>query len=168
MIDEVLALPQVEIDDVDRVHLLDVIVVLATVNILRHQFGGTEQNALEVGILRLALHLDEQQLAGCVLGQDIHTVAFAVLAVLVAFALQQTVNLDVVIQQCGEKALQHSEVGLVAQQALQCPVETDVCTFLVHFPIFSYFAAKIYNFRDISKSKPFFLKETASLGYQRE
>ena len=74
VINEVLALTQVEVDDVDAVHLLHVVVVLTAVDILRDEFRGAEEDALEIGVFGLALHLDEQQLALLVLGQDVHAV----------------------------------------------------------------------------------------------
>ena len=37
VIDEVLSLPKVEIDDVDGIDLLHVVIVLAAVDVLRHQ-----------------------------------------------------------------------------------------------------------------------------------
>ena len=55
-IDKILALAQVKIDDVDTIHLLDVVVVAAAVNIFRHQFRGPKEDALKIGIFRFSLN----------------------------------------------------------------------------------------------------------------
>ena len=95
MIHIVLALAQVEVHDVDRIYFLDVVVVLATINVLGDQLRGAKENALEVGIFRLALNLYQQQLAISVLGKNVHTVHLGLLAVFITLALQQTVNFHV-------------------------------------------------------------------------
>ena len=104
-IHHVLALPEVEIDNVDGVHLLHMLVVVAAVHVFRNKLRRPEEHALEVGKLRLALHLDEQQFATAVLGQQVHAVVFGLVTVLVTFALQQAVNLDVCLQDSRQEAL---------------------------------------------------------------
>ena len=59
LIHAVLALPQVEVDDVDAEHALHVLVIFPAVNIFRNEFRGSEEHPLEVGEFCLALHLDE-------------------------------------------------------------------------------------------------------------
>ena len=87
MIDEVLALTEVEIDNINGIDLLDVIIVLSAVDIFRHQLGCSEEDALEIGILRLALNLDEQQFAVNVLSQNIYTVRLVIDVFFIALAL---------------------------------------------------------------------------------
>ena len=67
-----------------------------------------------------------------ILGENVYTVHLGIIAVFVAFAFQDFVDGDVGVEQGGYKSLQHVEVSFVAQQSLECPVETDVCTFLSH------------------------------------
>lgn len=138
MIDIIRSLAKVEVDNVDGVDLLHILVVITTVDILRDELRRAEEDVLEIGILRLALHLDEQQLAVLVLRLNVHTVVLGIITVFVTLTLQQTVNLNLLVEQTGEKTLQHTEVGLVAQQPLQCPVKADVClvSHNVSFPFF--------------------------------
>ena len=92
-VDEVLSLPEVEVNDVDAIDFLHVLIVFPAVNILCHKLGGTEQDALEVGVLRLALHLNEQQFSVFVFGQKVNAVLLCIVTVLIALAFQQPMNL---------------------------------------------------------------------------
>lgn len=71
----------------------------------------------------LYLHNDDCALA--VLGLDVHAVEFVVWVVLVAFALQQLDDVDRLVEENGDQAFEHSEVGLVAQYPFGSPVETN-------------------------------------------
>ena len=136
VVNRVCSFAQIEIDDVDAINLLHVLVVLSTVNVLRHKLRGAEEDALEISEFGLALNLDEQKLAFFVLCKQVYTVVFRIVTVLVALAFQQAVNLNLGFKQCGEKTFQNVEVGLVAKQTLQSPVKTDVsavCHWYVRF-----------------------------------
>ena len=80
-------------------------------------------------------------------GLDIHSVELVTLRELVALALQQFHDGDRFAKEYGEETLQHAEVGLLAQQALDGPVETDisVCQF-THSKSFVTSIANIRNF----------------------
>ena len=123
---------KVEIDDVDTVDLADVLIVLAAVDVLRHELRRAEEHALEIGQLRLVLHLYEIQFAPVILGEHIHAVLLVVLILLVALALKQFLYLYLLAEKRGEEALKHSEVGLVAEQPLHCPVKPDILWLSVH------------------------------------
>ena len=84
---------KVEIDNVDTVDLADVLIVLAAVDVLRNELRRAEEHALEIGQLRLVLHLYEIQLAPVILGEHVHAVLLVVLILLVAFALKQLLYL---------------------------------------------------------------------------
>ena len=125
VIDHVRAVAQIEIHDVHAVYLPDMLVPFPAVDVFRHELRRAEQHPLEIGELRVVLHLDDEQLATVVFRQQVHTVLLVVFVLLVALALQQFLYLDRLVQQRGEQPLQHAEVGLVAQQALHRPIETD-------------------------------------------
>ena len=132
VVNHVLPLPQVEIDDVDGVHFLDVVVILTALDMLGHQPRRAKKHSLEVGKLVLALHLNQEQVAAIVACQQVHAVLLALLAVAVALPLKDVGNPHRLAKQGGEEAFQHVKVGLVAQQAFQSPVETDICPLLFH------------------------------------
>ena len=87
LVDAVLALPQVEIDDINAVHTLHMLVIFPAVDIFRDELRGPEEHPLEVGELCLALHLDKQKGAAGVFGQQIDPVALRIGVVLVCLAL---------------------------------------------------------------------------------
>ena len=61
-----------------------------------------------------------------IFGFDIYTIKFIFSCLLVAFTLQDINNLDRFIQKHSQEALKHSKVSLLAKQALDCPVKSDV------------------------------------------
>ena len=126
MIDDVGAIAQREIDDINRVNLFHMTIVLPSLDILRHQFGSPKQHPLEVSILAIVLNLYQKQMPLIVLGQNVHAVVLIVLLFLVALTLQQFLDTDGLAQQRREESLQHSEVGLVAQQTLHGPVKSYI------------------------------------------
>ena len=99
MIHAVLTLAQVEIDDVDAIHLLHVFIVLTAIDVFRHQLRRAEEDALEIGIFGLSLHLDQQQFTAVILSKNIDTVQLGILMVFVTLTLQQAVYLDRRLQQ---------------------------------------------------------------------
>ena len=126
MVHDILAMPQGKINNVHAVHLTHVLIPLSTVDVFRHQLRHAEQHTLEIGILIVVLHLDEYQFPFGIQGQQIHTVILVELVFLIAFALQQLADGDFLIQKRGQQSFQHTEIGLVAQQALHRPIKTDI------------------------------------------
>ena len=117
---------QREVDDVDAVYLADILIALATADILCDQFGDTEEHALEIGELIVVLYLEQQQTALGILGQNVHPIVFVVLVLLIAFTLKQLANGDLLVQQCGQQPFYHGKVCLVAQEAFHRPVKSDI------------------------------------------
>ena len=141
----VLSVAQIEVDDVDTVDLAYLLVAFATVDVLRHQLGRAEEHALEIGKLRLVLHLYQVQRAVGVFRQHVHPVLLVVLILPVAFAFQQFENPDGMTEKGGYQPFQHSEVGFVAQQPLHRPIKSNVSSHIV------YFVTKIWLFKQKSK-----------------
>ena len=126
VVHEVRSTSEGEIYDVDAVYLPDFLVSLPSVDVFCHQLGRSEQHALEVGVLVVVLYLEEQQFSRLVLRQQVHAVVLVVFAFLVAFALQQSLDDDFLLHQCGHEPFEHREVRFVSQQAFHGPVKTDV------------------------------------------
>lgn len=57
---------------------------------------------------------DDNGAALPILYQQINPIEPVVAVLLVGCAFQQRYHLDVIIQQCGEKALEYNEIGLIA------------------------------------------------------
>ena len=125
---------------------------------LRDGLGHAVEDTLQVIQLPRVLYLDDDDLALAVAGLDIHPVELVTLRELVALALQQFHDGDGLTQEHGEETLQHAEVGLLAQQALDGPVETDisVCQF-THSKSFVTSIANIRNFLQQPIDSLFFL-----------
>ena len=101
MIDVVASAAQSEIDNVDAEYLAYILVAFTTVDVFRHELGGAEQHALEVGIFVVVLYLKQDESPLAVFGQQVHTVVLVKLAFLVAFALQQLDDRDFFVEQRG-------------------------------------------------------------------
>ena len=142
VVDVVLALSQFEIDDVDGVELAHLVVVIAQVDVLRDGLGHPVEHPVEVVQLVIVLHLDDEQAAQAVLDQHVGAVELVGRVLLVAFALQETDNAQVLAQQGGEETFQHDVIALVAQQAFHRPVESDQVLFHT-FIAFSLISAKL-------------------------
>ena len=95
VIDKVLAMPQREINDIYTVHLAYLFVTFSTVDILRYQFGSSEQHALEIGIFIVVLHFDENQFAMGVHRKHVHPVVFVEFLFLITFAFQEVADGDI-------------------------------------------------------------------------
>ena len=65
-------------------------------------------------------------------GLDVNTVEFVAFALLVALALKEFHNLNFFLEKHGEEPLEDLEVGLVAQDVLCGPVESDKAVVGVH------------------------------------
>ena len=132
VIEVVAALAQIEVDNADGVHLLDLLERAAQLDVLRDGLGRAVENALQIVELARQLYLDDEYLATVVLGFDVYTVELVVGSVLIALALQQLHNVDGLAQQDGHQTLKHAEVGLVAKHAFHGPVESYIFVVCVH------------------------------------
>ena len=120
---------EVEVNDADGIDFLDFAVGLAERDMLRDGFCRAIEQAFQVVNLTGVLHLDDDDVSLAVLGFDVHTVELVVFVLLVAFAFQNFDNLGLVIEKHGEESLQHAEVGFVAEQPFDGPIEADVVVF---------------------------------------
>ena len=134
LVHHVVALAKVEVHNINRVYLFDILIVLPSVDIVGDKLRGPEEHSLEIGKLWLALHFNQYQFPLPVFSQKVYTVILGLIAFLVAFTLQKAVYLHVELQQRCEEALKHAKIGLVAQDTLQCPVETDKSSFFHILP----------------------------------
>ena len=126
------SLSEVEVDDADGIDLLHLTVGSSQRDVLRYRLCHSVEDALQVVQLPGELHLYYDDLSLGVLGFDVHAVELVVLCFLIAFALQYFLYFNGLAQQHGDESFQYSKVGLVAQHALHCPVETDVFVVCVH------------------------------------
>ena len=121
-----LALTEVEVEDADGVDLLDVVVALLASDVLGDGLGDAVEDAFEVVALAVVLDFDEDDLVLAVAGLDVDAVGLVVLVVAVAFAFEDFEDADGFVQQDGEEAFEDGEIGLLAQEAFDGPVEADV------------------------------------------
>ena len=125
VVEVVVAHAEVEVEDVDGEDLLDVLVVLAGGDVLGDGLGGgVEDTFEEVEVIGL-LDLDEDDLAEAVLGLDVDAVELVLFVLLVALAFEEFGDGDVLAEDGGDEPLEDGEVGLVAEDVLGGPVETD-------------------------------------------
>ena len=116
--------------------------------------GHAVKYAFQIINLPRVLHLHEYDFAFAVLGFDVHAVELVGLGQLVPFTFQYFHDLRLVLEEHCEQSFQHGEVGLVAQQPLDGPVESYVSVFELAHKIFilGYYAnTKKRNYRKKSK-----------------
>ena len=116
----------VEIKDADGVNLFHPRVGVAQMDVLRNGFRHAIQYTLQIIELPRVLDLDDDNLALAIQGLDVHSIELVVGGQLVPLALQQLHDRDFLAQEYGEETLQHVEIRLLPEQALDGPVETDV------------------------------------------
>lgn len=123
VVDIILALPQLEIDDVDGIQLAYPVVVIPKVDVLRDGLGDSVEHPVEIVQFMVILHLNDEQTALTVLRQHVRTVELIVGVFLIAFAFQKTDNTHILTQQSGQETLQHDVVALISEQAFHRPVK---------------------------------------------
>ena len=99
VIEVVSTLSKIEINNADRIDLLDLAVGVAQFDMLRDGLGSTIEHTLQIVQLTRQLYLDEKQLATVVLSLDVNTVELVIHSSLIAFAFQEFHNMDRLIQQ---------------------------------------------------------------------
>ena len=94
--------------------------------------AGAVEDALQVIELAGELHLDDDQVALAVLGLDVDAVEPVGVRLLVRLALEQLHDVDLLIEEHGDEALEDAEIGLVAEDMLYGPVKPDISVVLLH------------------------------------
>ena len=117
--------PQVEIQDIDGIYLLNLIIFLAQDDMFRNGFRHSIQDAFQVIELACQLNLHDDDFIPAVLCLDIHTVELIVGIILIALAFQEFNNMNTFIQENGHKTFKHPEISLLPKDALGGPVETN-------------------------------------------
>lgn len=126
----VAALADVEIHDAYRVDLLHVAVLLTLVDVLRDGLRRPEEETLHEIQLAGVLDLYDDYLTHGVENLDIHAVVLLVRSLLVALALEDLHYPYSLTEEHRKEPLEHTEVRLLPQQALDGPVEPHVQVFL--------------------------------------
>ena len=126
VINDILSMPQREINNVDAIHFTNLVISLSPIDVFCHQFGSTEKHALEISIFIVVLDFNQQQRSFGIFGKHIHTVVLVELLFLITLAFQQFLNGNLVVQQSGQKAFKHGKVGLVTEKAFHRPVKTYI------------------------------------------
>ena len=103
-----------------------VLVADGNLHVLGDGLGDAVEDAFEVVALAVVLDFDEDDLVLAVAGLDVDAVGLVVLVVAVAFAFEDFEDADGFVQQDGEEAFEDGEIGLLAQEAFDGPVEADV------------------------------------------
>ena len=124
------------------------VILVAKLDMLRDGLGNTVEDALQVVELARLLDLHEDNLTLGVLGLDVNAVELVVDIILIAFTLQNLVNLHLLFKEHGHETLQHCEICFVAQHTLGSPIESDV---LVHINTLYIPAAKIWKKNEAAK-----------------
>ena len=131
-------LPQIEIDNADGIHLLDVAVGAPQLDVLRNGFRRSVKNPLQIVQLARQLNLYDKYLAAVVLRLDVHTVVLVVDGVLVSLALQEFHYVHRLAEQHRDEPFKHTKIGLVAKHPLHGPVESYVFVISVHVRLLSF------------------------------
>ena len=133
VIDIVIATAQVEIEDIDRVDLLDVFVVATQFHLLNNGFRRAKKDALHEMSLTGQLHLYDNVFTLVGLGLHIYTVQLVFFRILIALAFQHLGDSDGFADEHSHQSLQHFGIRLVSKDALDSPVESDIVSVVVHF-----------------------------------
>ena len=144
MIYIILSLPQCEIHDIDGIYLAHLVVIIAQTDIVCDHLGNSIEHTVEIGMFTGILYLKDDEFSLLIFCQDIHSVEFIILGLLIALTIQESVNLEFLVQQRTHKAFQHGIVCLVAKQAFHRPVKSDIICHIL--PPFINFQLQSYDF----------------------
>ena len=153
MIYIILSLPQCEIHDIDGIYLAHLVVIIAQTDIVCDHLGNSIEHTVEISMFTGILYLKDDEFSLLIFCQDIHSVEFIILGLLIALTIQESVNLEFLVQQRTHKAFQHSIVCLVAKQAFHRPVKSDIICHIL--PPFINFQLQSYDF--ILRHQSFFV-----------
>ena len=123
------SLSQVEVEDADAVHLLHLVVLVAQLDVFRDGLCHAVEYAFQVVEFPCELYLHDDYLSLGVLCLDIDAVELVVEGILVAFALENLVDVYLFVEKHGDEPFQHAEVSLVSEHTLGCPVEAYIFVF---------------------------------------
>ena len=126
MIYIILGLSQCKIHDIDGIYLANLVVIIAQTDIVCDHLGNSIEHTVEIGMFPGILYLEDDEFSLLIFCQDIHSVEFIILGLLIALTIQESVDLEFLVQQRTHKAFQHGIVCLVAKQALHRPVKSDI------------------------------------------
>ena len=126
------ALAVVTVEDADGVDLLHLVVLVAYIVTLRDCPASAVIYSIQVMELAGELHLDDDQVALAVLGLDVDAVEPVGVRLLVRLALEQLHDVDLLVEEHGDEALEDAEIGLVAEDMLYGPVKPDISVVLLH------------------------------------
>ena len=126
VIDIVRSDADIEIKDADGVDFLDFLVAFTYGDMFGDSFGDAVEDAFQVMQFACVLYLDEDDFAFAVQGFDVDAVELVIGAFLVAFAFEDFDDLDFFVQHHGQETVEHIEIGLLAQQTLDGPVEANI------------------------------------------
>ncbi len=123
VINIVVALTKVEINNIDRIYFTNLQVFLAYIDIFSYSFRGAIKHSLKIVKLPVVLQFNNNQLIMTILGQNVNTIKLIGFAFLVAFAFQDSIYFNILVQQFTQKTFKNPEIGLVTQQAFNSPVK---------------------------------------------
>ena len=153
MIYIILSLSQCEIHDIDGIYLAHLVVIIAQTNIVCDDLGNSIEHTVEIGMFPSILYLEDDEFSLLIFCQDINSVEFIILGLLIALTIQESVDLEFLVQQRTHKAFQHGIVCLVAKQALHRPVKSDIICHIL--PPFINIQLQSYDF--ILRHQSFFV-----------
>ncbi len=113
MVNVVLALTEFKVDDIYRVDFPHLVVWLAQSDILRYRLRHPVEHAVEIRQFATVLHLDDAEFPILAFGENVHTIVFVLLVLLVAFALKKLVDSELLSNQRRQESFQHGMVSLV-------------------------------------------------------
>lgn len=116
----------IEIKDADGVDFLDFPIPFANRDMFGDGFGYAVEDAFQIMQFACILDFDEDDFAFTVQGFDVDAVELVVGAFLVAFAFEDFDDLDFFVQHDGQETVEHIEIGLLAQQTLNGPIEANI------------------------------------------
>ena len=152
VIQVVCSFSKIEIEYADGIDLFHLVIFLAQRDVLSDSFRHTVEDTFKVIQLACQLYLDDDDFSLAVLRLDVDAIELVVSCLLVAFALEDLLDMYRLIEQYGYQPFEYAEVSFIAQHALGSPVESDVFILLIHNRIaFCLLRAKIRRKVDICK-----------------
>jgi hypothetical protein len=101
------------------------VVVVALLHVLGNDLGRAIKYPLKIIVFAIELDLDDDDDLLATIGDlDVDPVVFVLFTILVAFALQNLANLDVIEEQLREEAFQDDEIGLAFEESFHGPIES--------------------------------------------
>ena len=159
VIEIVAALTQVEIENVDGIHLLHLVVFVANLDVLCDGLRYSIEHTSQVIELTCQLDLHDDDVTTLVFRLYIDPIELVHSTFLITFTLQDLGNCHLFSRKDRDQSLQHGEVGLVTQHTLHRPIKSNIFVAHFHDVLYSFIPhSKVGTLIESAKSSADYLK----------